>query len=258
MTRVQVPGGRIAVSDRGSGQPLVLLHGGTGTSDYDWERVRGKLESGHRTITFDLRAHGGSSHDGNDFGMVRFGLDLVHVLRRLGLPRAVLVGFSVGGNTVLKLVARHPQIATAIVTIGAAARGDASRVEQIMAGPWPDDLVSLRHAVADRPDYWRHLRGMLAQDWARHLDLTEAELARIRCPALVCQGDHDRVQRLDEGLHLYRSLPNAQLCVVPGAGHTIQREKPDLFLAALEDFLAQLDDAPNPGNGRARRAVSPG
>lgn len=242
MTSVPVPDGRIAVSDRGSGRPVVLLHGGTGTSDYDWAHVRERLEVRHRTITVDLRAHGGSSH-GGDFGMVRFGLDLVHVLRRLGLPRAVLVGFSVGGNTVLKLVARHPGIAAAIVTIGAAARGDASRVERIMSGPWPSDLVALRHTAADRPHYWRHLRGMLAHDWARHLDLSDAELTRIDCPALVCHGDRDRVQRLDEAVHLYRSLPNARLCVVPGAGHSVQRDRPDIFLAALEDFLSSSSDA---------------
>lgn len=241
---VYVPDGRLAVSDRGSGQPVVLLHGGTGTSDYDWGHVRGQLEARHRTITVDLRAHGGSFHDGDDFGMVRFGLDLVHVLRRLGLPRAVLAGFSVGGNTVLKLVARHPGIAAAIVTIGAAARGDASRVEEIMSGPWPHELVALRHAAADRPHYWRHLRGMLANDWARHLDLTEAELARIRCPALVCHGDRDQIQQLDEAVHLYRSLPNARLCVVPGSGHSVQRERPELFLAVLEDFLTSLATAP--------------
>lgn len=243
-TSVCVPDGRIAISDRGSGQPIVLLHGGTGTSEYDWECVREQLETRHRTVTVDLRAHGGSVHGGENFGMVRFGLDLVHVLRRLGLPRAVLIGFSVGGNTVLKLVARHPGIAAAIVTIGAAARGDAGRVEQIMSGPWPHDLVALRHAVADRPHYWRHLRGMLAHDWAQHLNLTDAELARIDCPALVCHGDRDRVQQLDEAIHLYRSLANARLVVVPGAGHAIQREKPGLFLTALEDFLGSIRGAP--------------
>lgn len=240
MTVVRVPDGRLAVRDTGSGQPVVLLHGGTGTSAYDWQRVRERLESRYRTVTVDLRGHGESVHGGGDFGMVRFGLDLVHVLRQLALPRAVLVGFSVGGNTVLKLVARQPALAAAIVTIGSAARGDAGRVKEIMSGPWPDELVALRHTAGDRPDYWRHLRGLLAHDWAQHLDLTEDELGRISCPALVCHGDNDRVQRLDEAFHLYRSLPNARLCVVPGAGHSLQRDKPDLFLAALEDFLTSV------------------
>ena len=69
-------------------------------------------------------------HEGEDFGVVRFGLDTLHVLRALGLERAVLVGFSVGGNTLLALLARDPRPALALVTIGASARGDPARVER--------------------------------------------------------------------------------------------------------------------------------
>ena len=67
----------------------------------------------------------------------------------------MLVGFSVGGNTLLALLARDPRPALALVTIGASARGDPSRVNEIMTGPWPDYLKELEHTVGERPEHWR-------------------------------------------------------------------------------------------------------
>ena len=232
-----VPGGRIAVRERGSGVPIVFLHGGTGTGAFDWGEIADRLAHRYRTVVFDLRGHGRSSHEGEEFGVVRFGLDTVHVLRALGLERAVLVGFSVGGNTLLGLLARDPRPALALVTIGASARGDPERVQEIMAGPWPDYLTGLEHEVGSGPAYWRELRGLLAHDWAENVSLDDAVLRRITCPTLVCHGDRDRVQPLDYAEHLAAGLPDAELFVAEGAGHAVQLEQPEQFLAVLEAFL---------------------
>ncbi|MGH9245433.1 MAG: alpha/beta fold hydrolase [Acidimicrobiales bacterium] len=237
MIRVGVPDGRIAAWERGSGPPVVLVHGGTGTAAHDWAPIVPRLARRFRTIALDLRGHGQSPGAPDGIGMTRFGLDVVHVMRYLGVPAAVLVGFSVGGNTLLKLVARQPWIARAVVTIGSSAQGDGERVHQILSGPWPADLVAIDHAAGDGPDYWRALRRALAEDWAANLDLAPSELQSIDCPVLVCHGDRDRVQSLDEALYLYRRLPRAELFVVPQAGHSAQLDQPDLFGAALERFI---------------------
>jgi len=234
---VPVPGGRVAVRERGSGVPLVFLHGGTGTGAFDWGEIAGRLAPRYRTVVFDLRGHGRSSHEGEEFGVVRFGLDTVHVLRALGLERAVLVGFSVGGNTLLGLLARDPRPALALVTIGASARGDPGRVQEIMAGPWPDYLTGLEHEVGSGPEYWRELRGRLAHDWAQNVSLDDEALRRITCPTLVCHGDRDRVQQLGYAEHLAAALPDAELFVAEGAGHAVQLEQPEQFLQVLERFL---------------------
>ena len=169
--------------------------------------------------------------------MTRFGLDLIQVMRYLGVPSAVLIGFSVGGNTLLKLVSRQPWLARAVVTIGASARGDADRVMKILTGPWPDDLIALDHSAGDGPRYWESLRTALGRDWAANLDLSPQQLRTIDCPVLVTHGDRDRVQFLEEALHLYRTLPRAELFVVPRAGHAVQLEQPQLFTDAVEGFI---------------------
>ncbi len=120
-----------------------MVHGGTGTAEHDWAvgdrpaaRSLPRHHDGHARPRPLLRPRRPSS------GIDRFGLDLVHVMRAMGVPRAVLVGFSVGANTLLKLVSTRPDLALGLVTIGASvAGGDASRVA---ADP--------QRAVAGRPD----------------------------------------------------------------------------------------------------------
>jgi pimeloyl-ACP methyl ester carboxylesterase len=235
--RVAVPDSRIAAWEEGTGPPVVLVHGGTGTAAHDWGLLVPALARRFRTIAVDLRAHGESPGDPGGISMTRFGLDLTQVMRYLGIPSAVLVGFSVGGNTLLKLVARQPWLARALVTIGASARGDADRVMKILSGPWPDDLIALDHTSGTGPDYWERLRAALGRDWAANLDLSPQDLRRIDCPVLVTHGDRDRVQFLEEALHLYRTLPRAELFVVPSSGHAVQLDQPELFAATLDAFI---------------------
>ena len=117
-----VPDARAAYAQtRGSGLPIVFLHGGTGTGEHDWGAIAARLAGRYRTVVVDLRGHGASPDPTRSIGITRFGLDLTHVLRSLGLGRAVLVGFSAGGNTLLHLLARDPRWALALVTVGASA-----------------------------------------------------------------------------------------------------------------------------------------
>jgi pimeloyl-ACP methyl ester carboxylesterase len=237
---VPVPGGRIAYREHGTGTPVVFLHGGTGTGAHDWGLIAAALAPRYRTIVLDLRGHGGSADHDATLGLVRFGLDLRHVLRSVGAPRAVLVGFSVGGNTLLRLLAQDPRVALALVTVGASSKGDASRVAEIMTGPWPDYLTRLDHSVGTGPEYWKDLRAALAHDWAENLALSDDDVRSVTCPTLVCHGENDRIQQLDYAHHLAAMLPDAELFLAPGAGHAVQLDVPDLFLERVEAFLSRV------------------
>ena len=240
MPLVRVPGARIWAEEGGSGVPLVFIHGGTGTAEHDWGPIVPELRTRYRVITMDMRGHGRSYDPDIELGIDRFGLDLIHVMRAMGLPRAVLIGFSVGANTLLKLVSARPDIALGLVTIGASVAGNASRVPEILAGPWPADLTDLHHEVGDGPDYWRRLRTALAHDWANNLALTDERLQRITCPTLVCNGDRDRISMLEEALHLHRMIARSRLFVAPGAGHQMQLDQPQMFIDALDAFIPHM------------------
>jgi pimeloyl-ACP methyl ester carboxylesterase len=240
--QVPVPGSGVACHEHGYGLPVVFVHGGTGTAEHDWAPVVRRLHGRYRSVLVDLRGHGGSLGAAGEVGITRFGLDLTHVLRSLGIGRAVLVGFSAGGNTVLHLLARDPRWALALVTVGASARGNAGRVAEIMAGPWPPALRELSHAAGGgRPDYWFELRAALARDWAANLALDDAALAGITCPALVCHGRDDLFQPLAYAEDLAARLPRGELAVLEGAGHAAHLDRPDEFAALLERFLSPLE-----------------
>jgi 3-oxoadipate enol-lactonase len=236
---VAVPDGRLRVWERGSGRPIVLVHGGTATAAHDWGATVDDLARDHHVVCFDHRGHGGSPDHGGDLALRRFAADLPHVLRRLGLVRATFVGFSMGANTVLHLLVRRPELADAAVVVGGSATGDPAHVRAIAADPaWPGSLRRLVHEVDPSTDYWHRLRSQLLEDWACHTELAPDALARVRCPVLVVNGADDPVQSVSVARHLAGSLPDARLEVVPGAGHAVAWDQPEHFLDLLRTYLA--------------------
>ena len=195
-------------------------------------------------VTFDHRGHGRSSGFDEGIGSDRFGLDLLQALRYLGISRAAFVGFSVGANTLLRLVPRRPDLARALVLIGAAAKGRPERVDKITSGPWLDALIDLDHADADGPDHWKRIRNALAADWAHRHDFRPEHGARITCPTLVMHGAQDRVEPVGEAEQVAQRIAGAELLLVDGAGHMAQVDRPDVVGPAIRDFLGRVLDVP--------------
>lgn len=237
---VPVPGGSIAVDEHGSGPPVVLVHGGTSTAEVDWAPLLPLLTPAFRVITFDHRGHGRSLGFDEGIGMDRFGMDLLHVLGYLGIPAAAFVGFSIGANTLLRLVPRRPDIARALVLIGGAVKGRPERVAKITSGPWLDALIGLEHRDGEDELHWKRIRNALATDWAERHHVTAGQAARITCPTLVVHGEEDRVEPATEAVGLVDRIPGAELVMVPGAGHMAQVDRPDVVGPAVAAFLGRV------------------
>lgn len=241
---IPIPGGRLALYDQGVGPTVVLVHGGTSTAAADWTPILPHLAPWFRVVTFDHRGHGRSRGFDEGIGADRFGLDLLQALRYLGIPSAAFVGFSVGANTLLRLVPRHPGIARALVLIGAAAKGRPERVEKITSGPWLDALVGLDHDDAEGPDHWKRIRNALATDWADRHHVRPEHGARITCPTLVLHGAEDRIEPVSEAELVAERIPGAELRLVEDAGHMAQVDRPDFVGPAIRDFLGRVLDVP--------------
>lgn len=238
---VNVPGARLAVWSRGSGPAIVLVHGGTGTASHDWGHLLPELAKYGRVIAMDLRGHGASISEEMDLGTTRFGLDVACVMNTLGVPRAVMVGFSVGANSVLNLLSHRPWIAHAAVLVGASARGKPERVVEIMTGPWPRELRSLTHDGAKGdPDHWRRIRDVLANDWAENVRFIETGLDAVDCPVTIIQGADDPIVLPEQGGRLQEVLPNSRLIEVAGTGHQVHREEPAVFMDVVKDVLTSV------------------
>ena len=113
------PGRTVLVPDRGElfvrdsggdGQPVLLVHGWMFPSDLNWLHAYAPLAAaGHRVLAMDLRGHGRGLRSGEPFSLVDCADDAAGVLEALGLPAALVVGYSMGGPVTQLLARRHPE-----------------------------------------------------------------------------------------------------------------------------------------------------
>ncbi len=230
-------GARLHFEDEGAGPVLLLVHGGTGTGDFDWERVRPALAEHHRVLTPDLRGHGRSSDPGWQIGAPAIGRDMVELIDAVGERPAAIIAFSFGASSMLQLLCTRPELTDVFVGIGPSRSGDPARVGPITAGPWPRGLVGLRHQHGADREHWRRLRTKIAASWVEDLSITDEALGRIAIPVLIACGDQDPIEPVDVALRIVSALPRGELLVLPGAGHFLARERPEELLPPLLGFL---------------------
>jgi 3-oxoadipate enol-lactonase len=261
MHSVTVPGAVVRFDDAGRGAPVVLLHGLGGDAGF-WTREREQLADRFRVITIDLRGSGRTVTDAPDHEIADLADDVVAVLDRLGIARAHVVGFSMGGYVAQSLAVRHPSRVDRLVLAATSATLNAQLrlfMDAVLAaweaGVGPDGMFALVAPWLFSPAFvaepanaaWFALppddpeeqslaawRGQyLAQ---RRFDGT-GELTRIACPTLVLTGRQDVLVPEDEARAFADRIRGARCVLVPDAGHLVNVEKPERFIAAVDRFL---------------------
>lgn len=233
---IPVPGGHIATTVLGLGDPIALIHGGTGTAAFDWEFVLEPLARTHTVVSMDMRGHGRSPDPENRLGMIRCGMDVAAVMTRLGCPQFTVIGFSMGANSGVHLSMTQPWRIRKLITIGASVESYPERVNEILTGPWPRDLRALEHPASGHD--WQSLRAILARDWADNVAFGSESLATIEAPILALHGADDIITHPDQARRLAAAAPDARAVFVPDAGHAVQRDQPELFMQHVSEFLA--------------------
>ena len=221
MPYAAVNGLRMYYEVHGEGPPLLLLHGGSESIPEQWIpffatrfQVIAPEQMGHGR-TADLAARSFHYHDMAE--------DTVELMRQLDIERAAIVGYSDGGILGLDIAIHHPELVTQLVVTGANARFDGytlenqqySRTFDPSAQPVRDEYARLSPDGADHwPEFLRRLKAM----WSVEPDIANEELRQIGVPTLLIVGDHDIVTP-EHTVEMFRAIPNAQLCIVPNAGH---------------------------------------
>jgi 3-oxoadipate enol-lactonase len=203
----------------GDGPPVVLLHGLTASHRYVVMGSRHLERAGHRVLAYDARGHGASdpAEDPADYGYDALADDLVAVLAEHDMPRAVLVGASMGAHTALRVALRRPELVSGLVVVTPAFEPGHEQDEASLAG-WDRLADGLGSGGVDGfvaaydfgrvPDAWRPtVRKVMEQRLAVHehpravVDAIRAvprsapfdaldELSGISVPAVVV-GDRD-------------------------------------------------------------------
>lgn len=230
---------------RGSGRPLVLLHG-NGEDHHVFDRVLPALAPGRALVGIDSRAHGRSPRGEGPLTIASMADDVAAALSALGLDRVDVLGYSDGGNVALELAVRHPGRAGRVVVCGANLDPTGLRPGALRA------MVTARRALHLVSGLWRgaarriELLDLMVDD----PHLTPADLSRVTVPVLVVVGEHD-VVRPEHSWLIADSLPAGRLVVVAGAAHAVPQRRPAALARLVDDFLGVPDAGAPPGPGPA-------
>jgi pimeloyl-ACP methyl ester carboxylesterase len=249
---VKVNGLNMYFQEYGSGRPLILLHGGTVTSNM-WQPFLPSFVPHFRVITPDNRGHGKTNNPNDE--QLSYHLmadDVAAFIQALNLTKPLVFGYSDGGQIVLEIGMRHPGLTGALV-VGAAwykfseiyinglkafglERSSVVNIEKIQRDhPESIPLMKIEHVRADNPDYWKTLLKQYSVMWWAPLDYTADDFRKITEPTLVVVGDRDELIELEQSIDMYHLIPNAELAILPNATHT--SPNPQLLTDTVLDFL---------------------
>jgi len=241
---VDVNGLKTYYEVQGEGEPLLLMHGGFCTVE-TFSRQTPAFAVRYRVFVPERRGHGRTPDVEGPITYEAMADDTIGFMQALGIENAHLVGYSDGGNTAIVLALARPDLVRKLVCIGANFHwnGMAPVAVEVMAHATPDSfypwLVNKYKEVSpDGPEHFPVVFEKLIRMWREEPAITADELARIESLTLVLVGDRDWVA-MEHTVEMFRSIPNAQLGVVPGATHGAPFEKAALVNQLVLEFLAQ-------------------
>ncbi|MGW0710278.1 alpha/beta fold hydrolase [Streptomyces sp. NPDC002643] len=248
------------VVDRGTGDPVLFLHG-IGCNALTWEPQLRALETSRRVIAVDARGHGGSAPAGGPLTLRDYADDVLTVMSELGIERAPVVGLSMGGMVAMTMALSAPervsglvladtgahaneQMAAMMRASGAAAveYGMRANVEQMTP------MIFAAAALAENRPYIKEFQEQVALTDAysfsvalgaiAELDLLD-DLPRLDVPALVLVGAEDQTLPPVFSEAIASAVPGAELHVIDGAGHMANLDRPEVFTDHLVRFLSR-------------------
>jgi pimeloyl-ACP methyl ester carboxylesterase len=249
----------------GAGEPLVVLHGAYMTIDAMGELVP-ELARTRQVIAVELQGHGRTADIDRPLSYEQMADDTAALLRHLGIERADVFGYSMGGAAALQVAIRHPEAVRRLVVASASFTSDGMHPEmlemiptitpEVFAGT-PIEEEYLR--IAPNPDDFPTLVAKLKRLDMEPFAWPAEDILGIAAPTLLIVGDSD-VVRLEHAVELFRllgggvmgdlaGLPKSQLAVLPGTSHFIPPgsgllDRTDWLLSMIPPFL----DAPIPEN----------
>jgi pimeloyl-ACP methyl ester carboxylesterase len=242
------------------GTPLLLLHGGLFDIDQQFGALLPGLADGRQVIAADFQGHGRTNDIDRPLRSADLASDVLGLLRHLGVQKADVFGFSVGGAVALYLAVRHPEVVRKLVVSSVSFHPDGDRgsndavsemtVDMIAGTPMEEAYL----AKSPHPDK-EHLQTLLTKlgNYDKGVGgWSEEDIRGIAAPTLITVGDCDAV-KLTHAVRFLQlrggdvdghvdGLPASQLAVFPGTMHFFGLARTTLVLDAVTTFL----DAPAP------------
>jgi len=218
----------------GSGEPVVLLHGGL-TDSRDFDGNLAALSSSFRVFMPEHRGHGHSPDVDGPLSIEVMADDMVEFIHKIVGTASHVVGYSAGASVALYSALKRRELIRSLVAISGALGRDGWLVRPQDGEP-PGPLLRAYAEVS--PDGADHFRTVIAKAAAAATEIGRpiTDLARLDLPVLVIVGDDDFVD-LRHAIDVYESLPDAALAVLPNASHLLLHEHSETITRLVAHFL---------------------
>lgn len=225
--------------ERGQGEPCVLLHpGGAGVDSRALTPTLEAMSGLFHTYTPEQRAHGRTPDVEGTLSYELMAQDTIAFIEAVAGPPVHLVGCSDGAIVALTVALRRPDLMRRLVFAAGVFHRDGWH-DGVLDGEPPDFLkASYGELSPDGIGHYEVVVGKLAAMHAQAPSFTPADLGRLQCRTLVLVADDDEV-KLEHAVEMYRSLPDAELAVVPGTSHGLLVEKPGVCNMLITEFLSK-------------------
>lgn len=265
LTTIAVDGAQIVFRRVGKGQPLLVVNGFAGTSE-DWDpSFIDRLASSNELILLDNRGIGRSTDDGQPFDIERLADDAAQVIQSLGIKRASVMGWSMGGFIAQALAVKYEDRVDKLVLLSTdpggseadlASRDVWSKLLDTSGTPneqarrmlfliFPSDVAEsfyrqfgdiVAAARAKLPTELLNRQAAAMDAWHRN-GLT-SQLRHLRVPVLIVTGTEDVVIPASNALKLVNTIPGSWLAQFPHGGHAFIAQYPQALADLINNFLS--------------------
>jgi pimeloyl-ACP methyl ester carboxylesterase len=238
----------------GKGEPMVLLHGSFMAITNNWNGWIGELARTRQVIAVEMQGHGRTADIERDFSYENLADDVAALLGHLEIPRADLIGYSMGGGVAIQCAIRHPDRVRKVVSISAVFRHDGwvdealdtfpqLTAEALEGSPIEAEYKKLSPTPDEFPAF---IERAIAMD-LKPYDFGADKLKATRAPMLFIHGDADGV-RLDHISEMFRLKGGeifgdmgprsaSRLAVLPNTTHVSLMERMPVIVPMVNDFF---------------------
>jgi pimeloyl-ACP methyl ester carboxylesterase len=238
----------------GSGEPIVLLHGAFMTITSNWSGWIEELSKTRKVIAVEMQGHGRTADIERDMSTANLADDISALLRFLKIPKADILGYSLGGGAAMQFAIRHPQQVRKAVIISYALRRDGFTREgqDALSQITPElfkgsPMESEYKRLSPTPDGFSNFVKHLVASNLGPFDFGADKLKATKAPMFFIHGDADGV-RLDHIAEMYRLKggdlhgdlrphPESRLAIIPNATHVTLMDRMSIIVPMVNDFL---------------------
>src|SRR3984957_6090364 len=238
----------------GSGQPVVLLHGAFMTITSNWDGWIGELAKTRKVIAVEMQGHGRTADIPRDLTSENLADDVAALLKYLKIPRADLIGYSMGGEVALQCAIRHPDKVRKAVIISSTFRSDGmvdgalESIPNLTADAFKGSPIEIEYKkLSPTPDDFPRFVKRIVATASKPYDFGADKLKATTAPMFFIHGDADGV-RLAHVAEMFRlkggEAPGdmgprcaSRLAILPDTTHVTLMQRIPIIVPMVNDFL---------------------